>query len=193
MFDDKDIWLISHSPRRIQLLKELGLDFRTGEAEVEETYPATLSAEEIPVFLSKLKADNATCEIGEETIIITADTVVCAEGKVLGKPRDEAEARSMLQMLSGKTHQVVTGVTLRGKHNSVSFAEVTDVTFSELSLQDIDYYIAQYKPFDKAGSYGIQEWIGMIGVKSISGCFYNVMGLPVARLYSELKNFVSLM
>ncbi|MBP5629346.1 MAG: septum formation protein Maf [Bacteroidaceae bacterium] len=183
----KDIWLISHSPRRQQLLRDLGLEFRIGEAHVEEVYPEDLAPEEIPVYLSRLKADAAAVEMTDDTLIITADTIVWADGRVLGKPADEAEARAMLQLLSGKTHQVVTGVTLRTKQGSRSFFESTDVTFATLSDADIEYYVTHYRPFDKAGAYGIQEWIGMVGVESIRGCFYNVMGLPVHRLYREIK------
>ncbi|MBP5361263.1 MAG: septum formation protein Maf [Bacteroidaceae bacterium] len=186
----KDIWLISHSPRRQQLLRDLGLVFRIGEAHVEEVYPQSLAPEEIPVYLSKLKADAAAVTLTDDTLIITADTIVWAGGKVLGKPSDEAEARAMLQMLSGKTHQVITGVTLRSKEGSKSFYESTDVTFGQLSAEDIDYYISCYRPYDKAGAYGIQEWIGMVGVESIKGCFYNVMGLPVYRLYREIKDYL---
>ena len=181
-----DVWLISHSPRRVQLLSDLGLKFRTGEAHVEESYPHSLPPEQIPVFLSQLKADNADVPMTDETLIITADTIVWAAGKVLGKPADEHEAREMLHLLSGKTHQVITGVTLRCKDGSRSFYEKTDVTFATLSDKDIDYYLSHYRPFDKAGAYGIQEWIGMVGVEKIDGCFYNVMGLPVHRLYKEI-------
>ena len=186
MVTKSDVWLISHSPRRVQLLRDLGLKFRTGEAHVEESYPDSLHPEQIPVFLSQLKADNADVPMTDETLIITADTIVWAAGKVLGKPADEHEAREMLHLLSGKTHQVITGVTLRCKDGSRSFYEKTDVTFATLSDKDIDYYISHYRPFDKAGAYGIQEWIGMVGVEKIDGCFYNVMGLPVHRLYKEI-------
>lgn len=185
-----NIWLISHSPRRQQLLRDLGMEFNIGEAHVEEVYPEGLPPEEIPVYLSKLKADAAVVPKNDDTLIITADTIVWAEGKVLGKPADEDEARTMLQVLSGNTHQVITGVTLRTKDSSKSFYESTDVTFASLSTEDIDYYVRHYRPFDKAGAYGIQEWIGMIGVQSIKGCFYNVMGLPVHRLYKEIKGFL---
>ena len=186
MVTKSDVWLISHSPRRVQLLRDLGLKFRTGEAHVKESYPDSLPPEQIPVFLSQLKADNADVPMTDETLIITADTIVWAAGKVLGKPADEHEAREMLHLLSGKTHQVITGVTLRCKDGSRSFYEKTDVTFATLSDKDIDYYISHYRPFDKAGAYGIQEWIGMVGVEKIDGCFYNVMGLPVHRLYKEI-------
>ena len=186
MVTKSDVWLISHSPRRVQLLRDLGLKFRTGEAHVEESYPHSLPPEQIPVFLSQLKADNADVPMTDETLIITADTIVWAAGRVLGKPADEHEAREMLHLLSGKTHQVITGVTLRCKDGSRSFYEKTDVTFATLSDKDIDYYISHYRPFDKAGAYGIQEWIGMVGVEKIDGCFYNVMGLPVHRLYKEI-------
>ena len=186
----KDIYLLSHSPRRQQLLRDLGLEFRIGEAHVDEVYPEGLAPEEIPVYLSRLKADAAAVEMTDDTLIITADTIVWAEGRVLGKPADEAEARAMLQLLSGKTHQVVTGVTLRTKQGSHSFYESTDVTFATLSDSDIDYYVTRYRPFDKAGAYGIQEWIGMVGVESIKGCFYNVMGLPLHRLYKEIRAYL---
>jgi septum formation protein len=186
MVTKSDVWLISHSPRRVQLLRDLGLKFRTGEAHVEESYPHSLPPEQIPVFLSQLKADNADVPMTDETLIITADTIVWAAGRVLGKPADEHEAREMLHLLSGKTHQVITGVTLRCKDGNRSFYEKTDVTFATLSDKDIDYYISHYRPFDKAGAYGIQEWIGMVGVEKIDGCFYNVMGLPVHRLYKEI-------
>ena len=186
----KEIWLLSHSPRRQQLLRDLGFEFRIGEAHVDEVYPEGLSPEEIPVYLSKLKADAAAVPMTDDTLIITADTIVWAEGRVLGKPADEAEARAMLQLLSGKTHQVVTGVTLRTKQGSRSFYESTDVTFATLSPSDIDYYVTRYRPFDKAGAYGIQEWIGMVGVESIKGCFYNVMGLPLHRLYKEIRAYL---
>ena len=157
-------------------------------AHVEEKYPDSLEPEEIPVYLSQLKADNANVPMGDDTLIITADTIVWAESKLLGKPADAAEARQMLRLLSGKTHQVITGVTLRSREKRRSFFEKTDVTFSIVSDADIDYYIDRYKPFDKAGAYGIQEWIGMVGVESINGCFYNVMGLPLHRLYKELQS-----
>lgn len=189
MVSAKDIWLISHSPRRVQLLRDLGIEFRIGEAHVDEVYPDTLEPEQIPVYLSQLKASNARVPMTDDTILITADTIVWAEGRVLGKPAGEDEAKAMLRLLSGRTHQVITGVTLRGKSKSRSFYEKTDVTFATLSDADIDHYIRQYKPFDKAGAYGIQEWIGMVGVESIRGCFYNVMGLPVHLLYEEMRVF----
>lgn len=184
-----DLWLISHSPRRIQLLQDLGFTFKVGETHVEEVYPPSLAGEQIPVFLSRLKADHAKVPFADNTLIITADTVVLSGGKVLGKPSGEAEAREMLRLLSGKTHQVITGVTLHSSAKTISFSEQTDVTFSLLTDEIIDHYIATYKPFDKAGAYGIQEWIGMVGVESINGCFYNVMGLPVHRLFREMQMF----
>ncbi len=187
MFDDKDIWLVSHSPRRIQLLSEMGLTFRTAEAHVDEVYPDGLSAEEIPVYLSRLKADYARCPMTPNTLVITADTIVAVDNQVLGKPASLDEARLMLHILSGRTHQVVTGVTLRTSNMTYSFAETTHVTFISLSDADIDFYVTSYQPLDKAGAYGVQEWIGMIGVSAIEGCFYNVMGLPMSRLYSEMK------
>lgn len=186
----KDIWLISHSPRRAQLLRDLDLEFRIGEAHVEEVYPAGMSPEDIPVYLSKLKADAAEVPMTDDTLIITADTIVWAEGRVLGKPADAAEAYSMLRLLSGKTHQVITGVTLRSLDRSKSFYVKSDVTFRVLRDEDIHRYIRKCRPYDKAGAYGIQEWIGMVGVESVSGSFYNVMGLPTSRVYEEIREFL---
>ena len=186
MVTKSDVWLISHSPRRVQLLRDLGLKFRTGEAHVEESYPHSLPPEQIPVFLSQLKADNADVPMTDETLIITADTIVWAAGKVLGKPADEHEAREMLHLLSGKTHQVITGVCLTTTTMQRSLSVVSDVAFKAFTDDEIEYYVSHYKPYDKAGAYGIQEWIGYVGVTALKGSYFNVMGLPVQRIYQEL-------
>lgn len=189
MLDNKEIFLLSHSPRRRELLERLGIKFKITTSNVKEVYPHNLSPIEIAKYLSSLKANNTDIELHANTICISADTVVCLDNKILGKPEDEKESYDMLCSLSGRSHQVITGVTIKGLDKQITFAQKTDVTFNHLSREDILYYIRKYSPFDKAGSYGIQEWIGMIGVKSINGCFYNVMGLPIAALYEELKKF----
>ncbi len=185
-----DIVLASASPRRSQLLAELGIDFRVIVREIKEDYPAVLKGEEIAIHLSSLKADAFEKEFfTENTLLITADTIVCLEGKVLGKPASREEAISTLGQLSGKMHQVITGVSIRTIQKEVNFGVSTDVYFKELKDEEIIHYVDQYKPYDKAGAYGIQEWIGYIGIERIDGSFYNVMGLPVLKLYEELLKF----
>ena len=208
------IILASNSPRRRELLSGLGLDYEVRTLQgLDESYPEGLTMEEIPQYISRKKA--AAYTLGPDELLITADTIVWLEGEVLGKPADEEEARQMLRKLSGRTHQVVTGVTLShiGQfdnstisqfHNFTtsqlsnrkssncqiihhSFSSVSQVTFAQLSEAEIDHYVTHYRPLDKAGAYGIQEWIGYIGVTSIEGSYFNVMGLPVQRLYSEMK------
>ena len=202
------IILASNSPRRKELLAGLGLDYEVRTLQgLDESYPEGLSMEEIPQYISRKKA--AAYTLNPEELLITADTIVYLDGEVLGKPADEAEAKQMLRKLSGKTHQVVTGVTLKTPLNlpvkgrlaeqdslpsregrggsSISFASVSQVTFAQLSEAEIDHYVTHYRPLDKAGAYGIQEWIGYIGVTRIEGSYFNVMGLPVQRLYSEMK------
>ena len=203
------IILASNSPRRRELLTGLGLEYEVRTLPgLDESYPEGLSMEEIPQYISRKKAAAYSLEADE--LLITADTIVYLEGEVLGKPADEEEAKQMLRKLSGKTHQVVTGVTLKTSSNSpslgrtpgegslplegevgrgscVSFASVSQVTFAQLSEAEIDYYVTHYHPLDKASAYGIQEWIGYIGVTSIEGSYFNVMGLPVQRLYTEMK------
>ena len=202
------IILASNSPRRKELLAGLGFDYEVRTLQgLDESYPEGLSMEEIPQYISRKKA--AAYDIGADELLITADTIVYLDGEVLGKPADEAEAKQMLRKLSGKTHQVVTGVTLKTPLNlplkgrlaeqdslpsregrggsSISFASVSQVTFAQLSEAEIDHYVTHYRPLDKAGAYGIQEWIGYIGVTRIEGSYFNVMGLPVQRLYSEMK------
>ena len=182
--------LASNSPRRRELLKGLDLDFEVKTlVGVEEVYPPELPVEQIAEFLAKLKADAYLPNLQENELLITADTVVCLDGKVFGKPQDEADAKQMLQTLSGRTHQVLTGVCLMSRGKKTSFTSVSDVSFSEISASEIDYYIQKYQPYDKAGAYGVQEWIGYVAVKHICGSYYNVMGLPIHRLYEELKQF----
>lgn len=181
--------LASKSPRRQFLLKELGLDFEVRTKEVDESFPDTLKAQEIPLYLCQKKADAFDEELNDNTIVITADTIVWVEGQVLNKPENYEDAVRMLQLLSGKMHEVYTGVCLKSKHKTKSFYALTKVYFKELSRQEIDYYITNYNPYDKAGSYGAQEWIGYIAVEKIEGSYFNVMGLPVRELYEELLKF----
>ena len=170
-----EILLASNSPRRRELLAGLDIDYRvTALPEVDESYPDTLSGEEIPLYISQ---------------VIAADTIVWLDGKVYGKPRNIADAKAMLQALSGKTHTVITGVTLTSLQKQISFTVSTEVTFAALGDDEIDYYVEKYRPLDKAGAYGVQEWIGYIGVTGLKGSYYNVMGLPIQRLYTELKKF----
>ena len=184
------IILGSQSPRRQELLRGLDVDFEVRTiAGLEEHYPDTLQGAEIPLFLAKQKADAFLPSLTDDDLLITADTIVWLDGRVYGKPTDAADARAMLRTLSGRTHEVITGVCLTTTRRQESFSATTQVTFANFSNQEIDYYIEHYRPFDKAGSYGVQEWIGYIGVESINGSFYNVMGLPVQRLYQKLKEF----
>lgn len=183
-----NIILASGSPRRKELLDGLGIKFTVEVVKgIKETYPEELPVEEIPVYLSRLKA--SAYDIKANELIITADTVVILGGKVIGKPKDAADAENMLSQLSGNVHTVVTGVTISTKERVESFACSSEVEFAPLSVDEIKYYVDNYSPFDKAGSYGIQEWIGYMGIKGINGSFYNVMGLPVQRLYALLKTF----
>lgn len=180
--------LASNSPRRRELLSGLGIDYEIKVLPgIDETYPDTLSGEEIPVYIAREKADAYRKDMKEDELIITADTIVYIDGEVLGKPEDEEDACRMLRKLSGRTHQVITGVCLTTSAFQKAFASVTEVTFASLSEEEIQYYVSHYRPFDKAGAYGVQEWIGYVGVTGMKGSFYNVMGLPVQRLYQELK------
>lgn len=180
------IILASNSPRRRELLAGLGIEYEVKVIPgIDETYPENLKQGDIPMFISRKKA--GAYNVKDNELIITADTIVWVDGQVLGKPKDAEDAARMLQLLSGRTHQVYTGVTLTTAEWQRSFVVSSDVEFANINEEEINYYIEHYKPFDKAGAYGIQEWIGYIGVKSISGSYFNVMGLPVQRLYSELK------
>jgi len=185
-----DIVLASASPRRRQLLQELGIRFRVQPKKVEENFDEQLAPVQVAEYLSELKARAfAKEELEEKTIVITADTVVTIDGMILGKPKDPANAREMLQQLSGRSHQVITGVTLRSAEKMKTFSVSTKVFFKELSNEEIEYYITRFKPFHKAGAYGIQEWIGHAAIERIEGSYFNVMGLPVHRLYEELLAF----
>ena len=180
--------LASASPRRKELMQGLDLEFEVRALPcVDESFPDTLQGGDIPLYISKKKADAYRPFMADDELVITAETIVWLDGVALGKPADEEEARRMLGNMSGKTHSVFTGVAITTKEVQLSFVAQSDVTFAALSAEEIDYYIAKYKPMDKAGAYGAQEWIGYIGMSNIVGSYFNVMGLPVQRLYSELK------
>ncbi len=184
----KKLILASNSPRRHELLKGLDLNFEVRVKKgVGENYPDNIPDEKVPEYISKEKA--AAYDIHDDETLLTADTVVILKGKIMGKPKDADEAREMLRQLSGHTHHVVTGVSITTREKQVSFSDTSAVTFRNLTEEEIDYYVDHYKPFDKAGAYGVQEWIGYIGVTRIEGSFYNVMGLPVERVYEVLKEF----
>ena len=186
-----DLILASQSPRRRELLRAAGIEYRVAEKfECKEHFPATLQAEEVAPYLSALKSHAYPNMLNHRELLITADTVVVLSGEVLGKPRDEVEARAMLHRLSGTEHSVVTGVTLRLADRERTFAARSIVRFASLSDEQIEYYVKEYNPLDKAGAYGIQEWIGYVGIERIEGSFYNVMGLPVQRLCRELEFFI---
>ncbi len=184
------IILASKSPRRQELLRGMGVDFDILTKETPEDYPSDLPLDEVPKYLSLQKSlafsDN---ELPADYLLITSDTVVICEGEILGKPKDKEDATRMLQLLSGKTHYVVTGVTVRSAAKTESFAVRSNVSFADLEQEEIDYYIEHCQPYDKAGAYGIQEWIGYVGISGLEGSFYNVMGLPTRKLYQCLKVF----
>ncbi len=182
--------LASNSPRRKELLGGLDIDFcvRTLPG-ISEDYPESLDATDIPLYIARAKAEANRPQMAGDELVITADTVVVLGNEVLGKPKDDGEARLMLRKLSGKTHQVITGVCLMTKDKQRSFAVKTGVTFKELADEEIEYYVSTYHPTDKAGAYGIQEWIGYVGVTWLDGSYFNVMGLPVQRIYKELQDF----
>ncbi len=182
--------LASRSPRRIQLLKESGFEFETYlNNDEDEEYPAYLKNEEIPVYISGKKMNKLSHLLVNNNLVITADTIVWFDGKALGKPNDLIEAKEMLNMLSGKKHTVYTGVCLASAEKKHSFFDETDVYFREFSSDEIHYYVEKFKPLDKAGAYGAQEWIGYIGVQKINGSYFNVMGLPLQLLYEQLSKF----
>ena len=190
MVQNHRLVLASGSPRRKELLGALDLDFEIdSKTAFEELYPEDLPVEKVPLYLAEGKSQFFQRELAEDEILITADTVVIVDGKLLGKPHSQAEARQMLRALSAKSHEVLTAVVLRSREKKIAFTDSTKVCFAPLSEEEIDYYIERYSPLDKAGAYGIQEWIGFAAITSIEGSFYNVMGLPVHRIYQELKNF----
>lgn len=191
MFEAYNFILASKSPRRKELLKGLGIDFTVDtDFEVEESYPADMEAGEIAPFLSRKKAEGYPRALGDKDVLITADTLVFVDGRVLGKPQDRDEAVAMLHSLSGVTHEVVTGVTVTFKGQRYTIKVSSFVTFKVLSDAEIDYYIDNCNPYDKAGGYAVQEWIGYIGIENIQGSYYNIVGLPVQRLYTLLKNIL---
>ena len=182
----KKIVLSSNSPRRKELLGELEIDFEVRVIEgIDEAYPKELSVEEVPQYIAREKA--RVYIVDKDEVLLTADTVVVLGNEIMGKPHDEADAMRMLRQLSGKTHQVITGVCLTTNDKQVTFADVTDVNFADLTDEEIKYYVDNFRPLDKAGAYGIQEWIGLAGVTGIKGSYFNVVGLPVHRVYAELK------
>ena len=188
--NDFKIILASRSPRRQQLLRELGLKFDVVVEEYDESYPAGLTGEEIARYVSYEKAALFRNRLSENEIVIAADTIVWCNNKVLGKPADREDAIAILKEISGNTHEVITGVSLRTKNREMTFSDTTKVTFEAFSEEEIHYYIDNFKPYDKAGAYGIQEWIGIIACSHIDGSYFNVVGLPVQRLYRELQDFI---
>ncbi|MDR2684455.1 MAG: Maf family nucleotide pyrophosphatase [Prevotellaceae bacterium] len=184
------IILASQSARRQELLKGLDIEFEIKTINgLKETYPTDLQIDKVPEYLAKQKADYYMQFLEEDTLLITADTIVVADNQLLGKPKNEQEAKNMLQTLSGATHKVITGICLTTQKKQKIFSTVTKVTFSVLNNNEINYYVKKYQPYDKAGGYGIQEWIGFTGVEKIEGSYYNVMGLPVQKIYQILKKF----
>ena len=182
------IYLASKSPRRQELLKLMNLPYELLLKEVDESFPADLALEKVAEYIAEKKSA-AFDEVLDNAILITADTVVLIDGEILGKPADEVDAFAMLSKLNGREHLVITGVTLKSADKTLSFSDTTKVTFSQLTEEQLWYYIKNYQPFDKAGAYGIQDWIGVLGVKAIDGSYTNVMGLPTERLYKELEKF----
>ena len=181
--------LASNSPRRKELLGQLGVEFTTRVLnDIDESFPAEMPADDVAEYISKKKADAYRKLMDENELIITADTIVVSDDKILGKPKDAQDACAMLRELSGHAHKVITGVTITTKELSTSFSSVTEVNFASLTDEEIEYYVENYKPFDKAGAYGIQEWIGCVAVSGMNGSYYNVMGLPIFRLYQELRD-----
>jgi septum formation protein len=186
-FQDLKIILASQSPRRKELLSSLELTFECFTKSIDESYPENMEPTSVAKFLSEKKSNEYIIKNNE--IIITADTIVIHKNKILNKPKDKLQAAQMLRLISDTSNNVMTGVCVRSNNKQISFAESTQVTFGALGESEIQFYIDNYNPLDKAGAYGIQDWIGKIGVKNINGCYYNVMGLPIHRLYQELKRF----
>ncbi len=179
----------SNSPRRQELLKSLGFDFLNKPLNIDESFPVDLQAEEIPLYLAEKKADAYDEELKDTEILITADTIVWCNGKAFNKPANFVEGKKMLETLSGQMHEVYTGVCLKSGNKQTTFYDVSKVYFKKLKTEEIEYYLTNYSPYDKAGGYGVQDWIGYIGIDKIEGSFYNVMGLPVKELYEELIKF----
>ncbi len=188
-FPDYRYILASGSPRRQQMLKDLSLPFEIWTSDTNEIYPQGMNVTDIPIFLARQKAIPFLSLLKEKDLLITADTIVCLDQLVFGKPGDRNHAREMLKMLSGATHHVITGVCLTSNRKQVVFSEVTCVEFKKLEDAEINYYIDEWQPYDKAGAYGIQEWIGLAGVIKIEGSFFNVVGMPIQKLYEEILRF----
>lgn len=191
LLKDKKVILGSASPRRKELMQGLGIEFTvdTGNS-FEEMVPENLETTLIPEYMAKGKSDGFHRELSENEILITADTMVLCNGAILGKPKDKEDALRMLGMLQNNKHTVITGVCIRSNHKKRSFSASTEVFFDTLSEEELEYYVETCKPYDKAGAYGVQEWIGYIGINRIEGSYFNVMGLPVQRLYNELREFI---
>jgi len=183
------IILASQSPRRKQLLEWAEIPFEIIIRETAETFPASMAVEEVPVHIARNKALAVQAEVSTEKIVLAADTVVVLGERIIGKPQSREDAIQILTDLSGNKHRVITGVVMRQGENETAFADITEVYFHALTKEQIEFYVDKYKPYDKAGAYAIQEWIGVVGIKSVSGDFYNVMGLPVSRVVQELKNY----
>ena len=189
-FPKYKLFLASKSPRRIQLMEEAGYSFKVLQNDVKEDYPIGLPVDEIPVFIAKNKAQGAMKALkDDQSIVIGADSVVILNNTLIGKPKDVSDAKHILRKLSGQTHRVVTGVALMSLSKTITFSEMAEVSFSTLADSEIDYYVEHFNPLDKAGAYGIQDWIGLCRVHTIKGTFSNIMGLPMARLYEELMRF----
>jgi septum formation protein len=187
-----NLLLGSKSPRRQELLKALGLHYTLVDIDVEEVYPAHLQGADIARYLCQLKADAfPDALLPEDSILVTADTIVWLDGKYIGKPSGKEDAIAMLKQLSGKQHSVFSGICLKSSKQKVVFHAHTLVKFRDLALDEIEYYVSHHKPYDKAGSYGIQDWIGYIGITGIEGCYYNVMGFPVEMFYKQLTKFIA--
>ena len=187
-----NIILASKSPRRKELLSGMGLNFTVADNyDVEEICPEQVLIEESPWYISKLKSESYPLPLSENDIVISADTLVICGNKPFGKPKDRKEAIDMLSFLSGNTHKVITGVTLRSQNNTQAFSEVSEVSFRSLKEDEIEFYVDNYKPYDKAGAYAIQEWIGMVGIDNINGSYYNIMGLPTETLFRQLSLFIT--
>lgn len=187
--DHYDLILASQSPRRKELLSGLDIPFKVQVIDVDESYPTDICGHDIPIYLAKKKAAAYSETMNENTLLITADTIVWHEGKVFNKPKNREQAFEMLQELSGNTHEVITGVCITSRSKQKSFYDITEVKFASLSENEINFYLDFYKPYDKAGAYGVQEWIGYIAVNHIVGSYFNVMGLPIHKVYEELKNW----
>ena len=187
------IYLASKSPRRRELLKDMGVDFEIMSTDVEESYDPSLAPAEVVQYLSKLKLSTLNmADYPTNTIFIACDTIVVIDGKIIGKPRDNAEAVAMVRALSGRTHTVYSGLTVATPQRALTDYRATEVTFETLSEEEIEYYVNTYRPLDKAGAYGVQEWIGCVGIKAIKGSFYNVMGLPTRLMWEMLKEAVEI-